>query len=76
VSEIALGRIPHLDPELDDDAEAKCIGALRDLLTEYLELRGKIGLRNILYDYGRWLRSQAWFDEDVERYGSSDGPET
>ncbi|MBW3597772.1 MAG: hypothetical protein KY475_10915 [Planctomycetes bacterium] len=75
VMEIALGPISHLNLQLDNESDAKCTGALRDLLTEYLELRGKIGLRNILYDHGCWMRNQDWFDENVERYGSSAGTE-
>ena len=46
---------------------------LRESLTEYLRYRDQIGLRNVLFDHGVWLRKQHWFNENVERFGTSTG---
>ncbi len=49
---------------------------LRSTLVEFLRHRQIIGLRNVLFDHGQWMRKQDWFDENVERFGSSAGPAT
>ena len=58
----------------DDTNDQVLLNALRELLTEFMRHREAIGLRNVLYDHGVWLRQFEWFNENVERHGSSDGP--
>ena len=65
---------PDDQNETDTDGDDKLLSVLRDLLTEYFRHRKTIGLRNVYYDHGKWIRQFDWFNENVERYGSSDGP--
>lgn len=52
------------------------LGELREIATEFLRHRCQVGLRNVLYDHGKWMRRKRWFNENVERYGSSEGPKS
>jgi hypothetical protein len=52
----------------------RLLASMRNLLVEFVKHRDTIGLRNLYYDFGQWRRSFDWFDENVERYGRSDGP--
>ena len=56
------------------ETSAVLLTALREILTEFIQHRSRIGLRNVLYDHGVWMRGHSWFVENVERYGSSSGP--
>lgn len=63
------------EPKLEFDTETnqKLISNLRTLMIEFLELRDKVGVRNIYYEHGVWQRSKSWFDENVNEGGVSDG---
>ena len=69
-----LGNGGGLRREFSEQEESQLLNSLRELLIEYLRYRQEVGLRNVYYDHGKWLRQHSWFDENVERYGSSAGP--
>ncbi len=60
-----LGDAPIKAISRTEDEDALLLERLRQVLTEYLRLREEIGLRNVLFDHGTWLREQEWFDENV-----------
>ncbi len=74
VEQEVLGHIQTNPVNRSKEENQQLLEGLRLILTEYFRHRSKIGIRNVLYDHGCWIRKHDWFDENVERYGSSSGP--
>lgn len=68
-----LGETDYDRKPWSDETQTALLSALRETLTDYVRHRGTVGLRNVLYDHGVWMRSRSSFNENVERYGSSSG---
>jgi hypothetical protein len=68
-----LGEFAYQRRPWPAEADNVLLESLRDQATTFLVHRGTVGLRNVLYDHGKWMREKSWFDENVERYGRSDG---